>query len=124
FRRVRCALAQRAGLRLEPDPAGRVHAARQAWLGHRAERRGLCPASLSAAHVSVTVGSAVAEAVHGRRPAERAEVSHVTWNAVRLNAITYPVEPAEAAALSRAGAELLTIEGQQPEEIIAAAADC
>ncbi len=44
--------------------------------------------------------------------------------AVRLNAMTYPVEPAEAAELSRAGAELLTIEGQQPEEIIAVAADC
>jgi D-3-phosphoglycerate dehydrogenase len=44
--------------------------------------------------------------------------------AVRLNATTYPVEPAELAELRRAGAELTAIEGQQPDEIIAAAADC
>src|SRR6185369_7654581 len=44
--------------------------------------------------------------------------------AVRLNAATYPVEPGEAAELHRAGAELVTIEGQQPDEIIAVAAEC
>lgn len=46
------------------------------------------------------------------------------FNAVRLNATTYPVDPVEHAALAKAGAELTCIEGQQPEEIIAAAADC
>jgi D-3-phosphoglycerate dehydrogenase len=45
-------------------------------------------------------------------------------NAVRLNAVTYPVEPAEAVELQRAGAELFPIEGQAPEEILTAAADC
>ncbi len=44
--------------------------------------------------------------------------------AVRLNATTYPVEPAEVAELGRAGAELTAIEGQQPNEMVAAAADC
>lgn len=46
------------------------------------------------------------------------------FRAVRLNAVTYPVEPAEARELSRAGAELAAVEGQQPDEILAAAADC
>jgi len=44
--------------------------------------------------------------------------------AVRLNAVTYPVEPGEATALQRANCELITVEGQQPDEIVAAAADC
>ena len=44
--------------------------------------------------------------------------------AVRLNADTYPVEPAEREALAAAGAKLLCIEGQQPDEQIAAARDC
>lgn len=46
------------------------------------------------------------------------------FKAVRLNAITYPVEAGEQAELERAGASFLAIEGQQPEEIVAAAADC
>jgi D-3-phosphoglycerate dehydrogenase / 2-oxoglutarate reductase len=46
------------------------------------------------------------------------------FHAVRLNAITYPIEPAERAELQRAGAELAAIEGQRPEEILDAAADC
>jgi D-3-phosphoglycerate dehydrogenase len=44
--------------------------------------------------------------------------------AVRLNAVTYPVEPAEVAELRRAGVEITTLEGQTPDEIVAAAADC
>jgi D-3-phosphoglycerate dehydrogenase len=44
--------------------------------------------------------------------------------ALRLNAVSYPVEPVEIAELAVAGAELVTIEGQQPQEVIAAAADC
>jgi D-3-phosphoglycerate dehydrogenase len=44
--------------------------------------------------------------------------------AVRLNAVTYPIAPAEVAELERAGVELMAIEGQEPDEIIAAAADC
>lgn len=44
--------------------------------------------------------------------------------AVRLNAITYPVEAAEQDELARAGAELIPIEGQQPDEILTAAEDC
>jgi D-3-phosphoglycerate dehydrogenase len=46
------------------------------------------------------------------------------FRAVRLNTVTYPVEPAEPRELSRAGAELAMVEGQQPDEILAAAADC
>jgi D-3-phosphoglycerate dehydrogenase len=46
------------------------------------------------------------------------------FRAVRLNAVTYPVEPVEAAELALAGAELVAIEGQLPAEILAAAADC
>ena len=46
------------------------------------------------------------------------------FKAVRLNAITYPVEAGERAELERAGASFVALEGQQPEEIIAAAADC
>lgn len=44
--------------------------------------------------------------------------------AVRLNATTYPVEPAERDALAQAGADLVAIEGQQPSEILAAAEAC
>jgi D-3-phosphoglycerate dehydrogenase len=44
--------------------------------------------------------------------------------AVRLNATTYPVEPAERLALEQAGAEWIAIEGQQPEEICAVASQC
>ncbi len=46
------------------------------------------------------------------------------YRAVRLNAATYPVEPAESAELSRAGAKLVAVEGQMADEILAAAADC
>ena len=48
----------------------------------------------------------------------------MSFKAVRLNAITYPVEPDEVQCLARAGAQLLSIEGQRPEEIIDAARDC
>ncbi len=44
--------------------------------------------------------------------------------AVRLNALTYPVDPEERDILERAGADWLAIEGQQPDEIIEAAHDC
>ena len=44
--------------------------------------------------------------------------------AVRLNADTYPVDPEEVQALAQAGVELVGIEGQRPEEILAAAHDC
>jgi D-3-phosphoglycerate dehydrogenase len=44
--------------------------------------------------------------------------------AVRLNATTYPVEPDEARILAEAGAEFVAVEGQQPQEILAAARDC
>ena len=44
--------------------------------------------------------------------------------AVRLNAETFPVEDGERAALEAAGAQLVCIEGQQPEDQIAAARDC
>ena len=44
--------------------------------------------------------------------------------AVRLNAITYPVEETERIELARAGAELIEIEGQEPHEILAVAEDC
>lgn len=46
------------------------------------------------------------------------------FRAIRLNALTYPVDPVEGAELERAGAELVAVEGQQPDEIVAAAADC
>jgi len=46
------------------------------------------------------------------------------FKAVRLNALTYPVEAGERAELERAGASFVAIEGQQPEEIVGAAADC
>ena len=44
--------------------------------------------------------------------------------AVRLNAVTYPVEPDERTDLERCGAAMVAIEGQQPDDIVAAAADC
>ena len=44
--------------------------------------------------------------------------------AVRLNATTYPTDGTEEKALARVGAALMEIEGQQPDEIIAAAEDC
>ena len=46
------------------------------------------------------------------------------FKTVRLNAQTYPIEPAECAELERAEAEWVAIEGQQPEEIVQAVADC
>jgi len=47
-----------------------------------------------------------------------------TLRALRLNAETYPVEPDEIRALAAVGAELVPMEGQQPEQVIAAARDC
>jgi D-3-phosphoglycerate dehydrogenase len=44
--------------------------------------------------------------------------------AVRLNAVTYPIEPNERWQLEQIGAEFVAVEGQQPEEIVAAAGDC
>ena len=44
--------------------------------------------------------------------------------AVRLNAVTYPIEDVERTELARAGAEFIEIEGQEPHEILAAAEDC
>ena len=46
------------------------------------------------------------------------------FKAVRLNALTYPVEPTERAELERAGAEFIAIEGRDADEIVAPAADC
>ena len=46
------------------------------------------------------------------------------FHVVRLNAITYPVDPAEQTELDRCGATVTAIEGQQPDEILAASADC
>lgn len=46
------------------------------------------------------------------------------FKAVRLNADTYPVDPVEQTELDRCGARIIAIEGQQPDEILAAAADC
>src|SRR5262245_43130282 len=46
------------------------------------------------------------------------------FKAVRLNAVTYPVEAAERAELERIGATWSEVEGQTPTEIIAAAHDC
>jgi len=46
------------------------------------------------------------------------------FKAVRLNTLTYPVEPGEAEELQRAGADWIAVEGLQPDEILAAAADC
>ena len=46
------------------------------------------------------------------------------FKAVRLNAVTYPIEDAERAELARAGAEFIETEGQVPQEILAAAENC
>ncbi len=43
---------------------------------------------------------------------------------VRLNAATYPMESEERQVLAAAGADLVEIEGQQAEDIVAAARDC
>lgn len=48
----------------------------------------------------------------------------MTLHAVRLNADTYPLEPQEAQALADAGANLTGVEGQHPDDILAAAHDC
>jgi len=48
----------------------------------------------------------------------------MSFHAVRLNAVTYPVEPVERTELARAGAELIAVEGQSPSEILAAAQNC
>src|SRR5690349_11476193 len=46
------------------------------------------------------------------------------FKVVRLNATTYPVSDEERHELARANAQLVEIEGQQPDEILAAAEDC
>ncbi len=67
---------------------------------------------------------------HARSPEEAArratkDLGHPAGlTAVRLNATTYPVEPEEAQALAAQGAGLVAIEGQRPDEILAAARDC
>jgi D-3-phosphoglycerate dehydrogenase / 2-oxoglutarate reductase len=48
----------------------------------------------------------------------------MTFVAVRLNALSYPVEGAEERELKEADARLIAVEGQKPEEIIAAAEKC
>jgi D-3-phosphoglycerate dehydrogenase len=48
----------------------------------------------------------------------------MSFVALRLNAASYPVEGAEHGELAKADAELIPIEGQEPEEIIAAAENC
>src|SRR5436309_15022022 len=48
----------------------------------------------------------------------------VSFKAVRLNSLTYPVEPAERVELEKAGIELTAVEGQQPGDILDAATDC
>ncbi len=48
----------------------------------------------------------------------------MSFSAVRLNAETFPVEEGERTVLEAAGAQLLCIEGQQPQDQIAAARDC
>jgi D-3-phosphoglycerate dehydrogenase len=51
-------------------------------------------------------------------------LGEVMFKAVRLNALTYPVESTEREELERAGAHWVALEGQDPDEIIAAADDC
>src|SRR5262249_61394317 len=46
------------------------------------------------------------------------------FRAVRLNATTYPVEPAERAEVERVGCEFIAIERHQTQEVVAAAAEC
>src|SRR5262245_44528483 len=47
-----------------------------------------------------------------------------SFKVVRLNAVTYPVEPDERSQLEQIGAQFAAIEGMTPEEIVAAATDC
>jgi D-3-phosphoglycerate dehydrogenase len=46
------------------------------------------------------------------------------WTALRLNAVTYPVEPGEREALAAAGARLVEVEGRDEAELQAHAAAC
>jgi D-3-phosphoglycerate dehydrogenase len=46
------------------------------------------------------------------------------FKAVRLNSVTYPVEPIERQELEAAGASFECLEGTSPKEILAAASDC
>ena len=46
------------------------------------------------------------------------------FKAVRLNAVTYPLDPAEREELARCGADLTAVEAQKPHEILEAATDC
>src|SRR5688500_3682152 len=46
------------------------------------------------------------------------------FRAVRLNAITYPVEPGERAELARVGCELIAIEDHDAAQIARVAGDC
>jgi D-3-phosphoglycerate dehydrogenase len=48
----------------------------------------------------------------------------MVFKVVRLNAVTYPIDPAESAEWTGVDAEQTAIEGQEPREIIAAAANC
>jgi D-3-phosphoglycerate dehydrogenase / 2-oxoglutarate reductase len=48
----------------------------------------------------------------------------MSFVAVRLNAVSYPVEEGEHHELAKADAKLIAIEGQTPEEIVAAAENC
>jgi len=48
----------------------------------------------------------------------------IVLHAVRLNSVTYPVEPAERQQLSQAEAEFIEVEAQRPEEIIEVARHC
>jgi D-3-phosphoglycerate dehydrogenase len=46
------------------------------------------------------------------------------FKAVRLNTLTYPVDDEERTQLANAGAQFVEIEGQEPQDILAAAEDC
>jgi D-3-phosphoglycerate dehydrogenase len=46
------------------------------------------------------------------------------FKAVRLNAVTYPLDPAEREELARCGVELTAVEAQKPHEILDVAIDC
>jgi D-3-phosphoglycerate dehydrogenase / 2-oxoglutarate reductase len=48
----------------------------------------------------------------------------MSFVAVRLDAVSYPVEESEHRELAIADAKLIAIEGQEPEEIVAAAENC
>ena len=47
----------------------------------------------------------------------------MTMLAVRINANSFSIEPDEQQVLAQAGVGLVGIEGQEPEEILAAARD-